>query len=211
MSKIIILSGKKQSGKNMCSNHLLGKLRSSKTTSEKSFAGPLKEFCINVLGLEHKQCYGTDEDKDTLTRWRWADLHPDIQDKYVTESLLNEYMTARQVMQIFGTDIVRNMFNQSTWAFGAIRRAVKDSADIVVFTDGRFPNEIDIGKEHNAIRIRIERTNYKYTDKHTSELALDNYNFKENGCYVVSAPSGQLDSLYKQIDEVMKKEGIYEG
>lgn len=39
-----------------------------------SFADPLKRLCIDVLGLSHEQCYGTDEQKNTLTHLRWEDM-----------------------------------------------------------------------------------------------------------------------------------------
>jgi hypothetical protein len=40
-----------------------------------SFADLLKkDVCIKILGLTHEQCYGTDEDKNTLTNLRWEDV-----------------------------------------------------------------------------------------------------------------------------------------
>lgn len=39
-----------------------------------SFADPLKEMCIKILGLTYEQCYGTDEDKKMLTHLMWENM-----------------------------------------------------------------------------------------------------------------------------------------
>src|SRR5688572_15326111 len=39
-----------------------------------NFADPLKEVCIGLLGLTYEQCYGTDEQKNTLTNLRWENM-----------------------------------------------------------------------------------------------------------------------------------------
>ncbi len=40
-----------------------------------SFADLLKtEVCMKILGLSKAQCFGTDEDKNTLTQLRWEDM-----------------------------------------------------------------------------------------------------------------------------------------
>lgn len=39
-----------------------------------SMAGPLKKVCVEVMGLRPEQVYGTDAEKNSLTRYRWEDL-----------------------------------------------------------------------------------------------------------------------------------------
>ncbi len=40
-----------------------------------SFADALKQdVCMNILGLSHSQCYGTDEQKNTPTHLKWEDM-----------------------------------------------------------------------------------------------------------------------------------------
>src|SRR5688572_6769865 len=47
-----------------------------------SFSDPLKKFCIDVLGLDHIQCYGSDDDKNSLTHIIWDDMFEEIRQKY---------------------------------------------------------------------------------------------------------------------------------
>lgn len=192
---LIILSGKKQSGKNTLSNFITGEylkrtnqIRDFKITPtglleyiEKdktvvlsegafnkqdfngvklySFADPIKEFCMNVLGLSEKQCYGTSEDKDTFTSCTWG------------KNCKN--MTAREVLQIFGTDMVRSIYPDA-WSFATYNLIKDEGQELAIITDGRFPNEIDIGKKYGGKSIRLLR-NICGIDLHPSEIALDDY------------------------------------
>jgi len=94
MTLIIGFSGKKQSGKNTSVRFLMNyadlilpqpqcearidgyKVFPPTHTNVKRFsmAGPLKRFAVEVLGLEPRQVYGTDEDKNSPTRYLWGDL-----------------------------------------------------------------------------------------------------------------------------------------
>ena len=108
-----------------------------------SFADLLKQnICIDVLGLTYEQCYGTDDEKQTMTKIKWEDIPGVITKKpidlawsltsgYTEEKQTAEmiagrlgpyyekigcliyhepgYMTAREVMQVVGTDIFRKM------------------------------------------------------------------------------------------------------
>ena len=61
MKNIIIgLSGKKSSGKTSLCNYFQSFLKTPKIYS---LAEPLKNFCIDVLGLSYEQCYGTEKIK----------------------------------------------------------------------------------------------------------------------------------------------------
>ena len=71
-----------------------------------SFAEPLKtDICINILGLSYEQCYGSDNDKNSITDLQWK----------------NKNLTARDVMQIVGTDILRKM-KPDVWTSALIRK-----------------------------------------------------------------------------------------
>src|SRR4051812_26360203 len=47
----------------------------SKTYSVRiyNFSDPIKRFCIDNLGLDTVQCYGSEKDQDTLTHISWED------------------------------------------------------------------------------------------------------------------------------------------
>lgn len=81
MTVILATSARKQGGKGtLCAflarnaGVLFGRGPAVPTAKVYSMAGPLKRFCHEVLGLTHEQCWGTDADKNSLTRYRWEDL-----------------------------------------------------------------------------------------------------------------------------------------
>lgn len=215
---IIVISGKKQSGKNTLSNFILGtflkrtkqiddfeitdkgllkvfgvavmtrnefgvfieapviisegefnKFKGFKDAKLYSFAYPLKRFCMDVFGLEYDQCYGTDEDKNSITKCTWANVSRDIKKKYGKKT---ERMMAREVMQVFGTDMVRSMYNDA-WPIATYNLIEDEKMKLAIITDARFPNEIDIGKGYGGKSIRLMRC--KHEDYHPSETALDDY------------------------------------
>ena len=62
-------------------------------------ADTLKDLCINILGLEYNQAYGTDKEKNSETHIKWGDL------PHLNGHMKNTRMTAREVLQYVGTDI----------------------------------------------------------------------------------------------------------
>ena len=91
---IIALSGRKNAGKNTLSQIIGAEFYNlhNKSFYECSFADDLKRFCIDTLGLEEKQCYGSDSDKNTLTRYKWENV----------ESFLAWKFGSRQFSDSFG-------------------------------------------------------------------------------------------------------------
>lgn len=148
-----------------------------------AFADPLKEFLINVLGLEHKQLYGTDDDKNSLTHLKWEDMprvysnkkmyklsvesNPDLEDILIYHK--SGRMTAREVMQFFGTEICRKM-SYNLWVDAILRRINKEAPELALISDVRFDNETNgLKKENNALVIGLTRDIYKDDQKHDSE------------------------------------------
>lgn len=137
-----------------------------------SFADPLKkDICINILGLTWDQCYGSDENKNTLTSLKWKDM-PEYN---ITWTRMKDYdpsgyMTARQVMEHIGTRIFRQI-KLDSWVNGTINKIIHDKPKMAIITDCRFPNEIDIIKQHNGKTLRLSRS--KYVSDSESENILD--------------------------------------
>lgn len=147
-----------------------------------SFADPLKrDICINILGLTQNQCYGSDEDKNSLTDIKWD----------------NKVLTARDVMQVVGTDILRKM-KPSVWTDATINKINKDQPELALITDCRFPNEVQCIKENNGVVVRLDRK--VYDSDHISEniLDADTYDWS-NFDYIIN--NNDLD-IYKQSLEV---------
>ena len=60
-----------------------------------NFATPLKGVCMSLFGLTHKQCYGTDQEKNTHTNIMWENLSPEHK---------SGTTTAREFLQFFGSE-----------------------------------------------------------------------------------------------------------
>ncbi len=143
---------------------------------EISFAVPLKELCINLLGLTREQCYGTDEQKNSLTTLRWEDMPGNVTIGEDDEGFAvivpdkTGFMTAREVLQYVGTNIFRKMYSE-VWTRAGIKQFIECGSDMGVFTDIRFPNELDAVYEAGGKIIRLLRR--PHIDLHKSETALD--------------------------------------
>lgn len=154
MTKIIAFAGRKQSGKTTSAEfvaHLFWQQGDSKIYN---FADPLKNLCIDILGLKYSQCYGSDEDKNQLVNCYWD----------------NKQLTAREVLQMVGTDMFRKLQNH-VWSNATIRQILREQPDIGIIADCRFPNEVDAIKRVGGIVIKLTRN--PHNSDHSSEIALD--------------------------------------
>lgn len=133
-----------------------------------SFADPLKrDICINILGLTHQQCYGSDIDKNTLTDLNWEDM-PGYDGDATGK------MTARQVMEYVGTGIFRRM-KRDVWVSATINKIYSDNPKLAIITDCRFPDEVQTIKKNNGKVIRLSRNTH--TSNYESEIVLDKENY----------------------------------
>jgi hypothetical protein len=115
-------------------------------------------------------------------------------------------MTAREVMQVFGTDIMRTYFDFDIWARAPFQKYANSDYDIVIIDDCRFPNEADMALEHDALLIRLKR-NVLGDDVHLSEKALDDYD-ESKYHYVIDNSEYSLEELYKAVDSILWREGL---
>lgn len=112
----------------------------------------------------------------------------------------------RDLLQIIGTDIVRNQINKDFF----INRICEDIMvykyffDVIIISGARFPNELDVPKKvfKNVKVIKVERPNFtnELTDKqkqHITEHALEDYN---NYDYLIIN-----DGNIKDLEEKVKK------
>jgi hypothetical protein len=144
-----------------------------------SFADPLKRLCIDTLGLDPIQCYGTDDDKNSSTHLSWENIFSEVREKYSRPRRgsggykpASGNMTAREVMQVIGTDIFRRLDN-NCWARSLYSIIEQEGYELSLISDARFPNEITLGTENNGKAIRLLRKVNE--DNHDSEIALDNF------------------------------------
>lgn len=157
---IIAFAGRKQSGKSSGAEFLkkeyykIFKHDSEYEYQVYSFADMLKKVCVEILGLDPRQCYGEDEYKNQLVNCRWN----------------GKQLSAREVMQIIGTEWFRTM-QPNVWADATIRKIQKDRPDLSIIDDCRFPNEVEAIKKAGGVVIKLNRN--LYHSEHISEKSLD--------------------------------------
>jgi hypothetical protein len=153
-----------------------------------NFADVLKtDICINMLGLTYDQCYGTDDNKNEMTNIVWND----------------KKLSARDVMQIVGTDIFRKL-DTNVWVRSTINKIIRDKPDLAVITDCRFPNEVDSIKQSGGKVIRLTRNPFQ--SDHLSETILDKDNYDwSNFDYVVDNSDVTLLDQFTQIKKLLEE------
>ena len=135
-----------------------------------SFAGPLKEICTDVLGLSGNQVYGTEDDKNSSTKYMWENMPVNVRDGYGLNK--SGAMTAREVMQVLGTDMFRTYFNNNIWVDCLVDKTDRSKADVVLIDDLRFNSEAITLMQKGAMIMHLQRK-WKEGGSHKSENGLD--------------------------------------
>lgn len=163
------------------------------------FADLLKTLCIDLFGLTYEQCYGTDEQKNETTHLHWLHMPKRIQGRI-------GYMTAREVLQYFGTNIVRKM-NNDAWVNATMKKIASDSSMMSIVCDARFPNEINAIKKAGGYNIYLMRSVGE--DSHESENAITDDD-KKTFDYIIDnrgmTIQEQSIELSKILQEIQQKE-----
>ena len=157
-----------------------------------AFADVLKEFAVDVLGLEHNQVYGTNEEKNSPTHLLWENMPTGNNEGP---------MTGREVLQYFGSDICRKMY-ENIWFDACIRRIRKDNPDLALISDVRFPNEIKGVQKEGGIVFGLPRDIVNGKDTHSSEqvdLSLCDY----------LLPEGDIDTTTKALYKIITENKIH--
>jgi|GEM_PF-2998285 len=180
-----------------------------------SFADTLKDICINILGLNIMQCYGTDEDKNSLTNIEWSSISEEIIQSYYGVDKNSKpirptgCLTSRQVMEILGTSILRKM-DENCWSRGLYNKIQSDNIDFAIICDGRFPNEISMGSERGVYPFRLLRNIFNSQTK--SECALDNFPLGEYYSIIdnkdISIEQTQL-IIKSKLDTLFQQHGLF--
>jgi len=110
-----------------------------------SFAKPVKEIFCNTFGV----------DLNFIETWKVRDDPPPGFDK-----------TIRQSLQFIG-DGFRSI-NPNVW----VNYAFANNSKEVVYTDGRYINELSAVKENNGYNLLIYRPNYENIDSNESEAQI---------------------------------------
>ena len=139
------------------------------------FGDILKEVTMILFGLEREKLWGTDNNKNELTHIKWVDIYklcPEIESKRLEEGKSGIYLTYREMLEVFGTDICRIIYNEC-WVQALFRNVIMQGYPFIVIADCRFPHEIEYAKSLGAKVVRLTRN--PKGGSHFAETALDDY------------------------------------
>jgi hypothetical protein len=162
---------------------------------------------VGLFGLTREQCYGTDEEKNSLTDILWDDM-PIV----LTEGKFQTFdgskpnsgpMTAREFMQTFGTNICRKIKND-IWVSLCINQIKDQNPNLALIGDCRFKNEIDIVHEAGGKVIYFTR-NSETSDGHDSEKASK---YKEHYDCIIDNTNIGVEEQNKLVLEQIQAWGI---
>jgi len=133
---------------------------------------------------------------------------------------INKNSTLREVLQIVGTDLLRDDFNSNIHVAMTMGNLKNDN---IIFTDMRFPNELKAIKDRGGITIRVNRP-YEIVDNtikdgrftaipltdaqmfsetHPSETSLDSAEFD----YTIWNNEG-IPELINEVRLILQKENL---
>ena len=186
LPKIIGITGRKYHGKDTLGKHLI-----SLGYIQMEFAKPLKQALQSMFEFDDDQLYG--DNKETIDPFWKA--------------------SPRAFMQFFGTDLMRNKLSElipwigkDVWVQIIKRKIMKiwetNPNQKIVFTDIRFPNELDLIKQLGGKTIRVKRDIEKsigdFVAIHESEIHIDefivDFDFDNNST---------IPDLYAQFDKIV--------
>jgi len=211
--KLILLSGKINSGKNQLAEYLKSKFEENGySVNLDLFAKDLKDYSsedFKSLGKVLQQKITNLKSMVSL----FYDAKLNVSKGVMLNRIMDELDSltfvddnfyedktdiTRILLQLYGTDIARKRFDDKFWITKASERMNNTEDDIIIVTDVRFPNEIDdmytLVDTREVIPIRINRdiTTEQLITSHESEKALDDY---EQWFYIVDN-NGTLQDLY---------------
>lgn len=183
---IILVAGKKQSGKNTVADYISTKY----DYTQMSFAEELKYISSEILSS-----LGVSDFKGVSSF-----EYEDVKRKVIPYIHNKKQRTYRELLQHVGSDWFKNFFNDSLWAEILVGQIYQIVNRDVVISDWRFPDEYQTVYEafkdtRDIITIKIQRDSCDTTDTHISEKALDDFKFD----YVLTN-NGTKEELYDKID-----------
>ncbi|MCI4436696.1 MAG: hypothetical protein JHC33_07820 [Ignisphaera sp.] len=189
--KIILLSGKKRSGKSTAAG-LLKTMDNS--VKEVAFAAPLKQILADTFNVPSQE----------LDKWKNNDRYciHDISPEDDVKDMVYEVQSYRAIMQNFG-DSVKRFFGKDVWSHKAYELIQEyfQFVDTVVVSDWRYINEYTyLAKMFKNVKIVTVRINTidMPEDIHSSETELDDYAFD-----IIIDNIGTLEDFKQNLKELL--------
>ena len=112
-----------------------------------SFANTLKDAVANVFGWDRTLLEGRTAE---ARAWR------EEVDTWWAERLNMSNLTPRWILQYWGTEVCRHGFHDDIW-IASVENKMRKTADNIVISDVRFPNEIRAIHNAGGIVVRVQR------------------------------------------------------
>lgn len=116
------------------------------------------------------------EDKEKLKERMDYALTQEFRSFYMDRELFLGHITIGLLLQMIGTDVIRNYIYNDFWVKLVENKIEKSNASLILITDVRFPNERNLILKNNYLLIRIEKEMLATSSRrvnHISETALD--------------------------------------
>lgn len=161
---IYLFTGKAQSGKNYIARELNKALTSEhKTVLELSFAYKLKSFISTLFNMPIEE----------VDKWKLNE-----------QPFTANGTTMREILQRFGTDIIRKHVDKDYWIKFVATRIVNTDYNYYLITDYRFPNELDVVDyiklydlynltDYNVKVVKVINNSTIKSSRHESEMLTD--------------------------------------
>jgi hypothetical protein len=167
MTQIIAIGHRKGTGKDTFGSMLEHELVTAygARVERTSFARALKDIVSILFEPPASSLFGRSELRD-------AYLPPSVR-SHAEGVLGRPVSTTRELLQIFGTDIMRkNMPN--IWVDAVLKKRRRPAPDFLIVTDTRFKNETLATLEQGGITVKVDRAGVP-SDTHDSEHDLDDW------------------------------------
>lgn len=221
---ILAIGGKLESGKDTVADYLVEKFKFVKL----AFADNLKEMVMHIFGLEEADCYTTEgklkkfDEPIVLDRIgnkyiikeviRWLS---DVNNWKVTEENVAKLIklfedvegrklyTTREVLQFFGTEVLRDCIDSDIHAKIVLKEIARDEIEKAVIADARFENERKMvtAKGGKTVLIDCVQTREQKSE-HRSETGIgtkEDYDY-----YIVNDKEDGLDNLFMTVNQLME-------
>lgn len=181
---LILLAGRKGVGKSTAADFLTERLfERTNRAVRKSFARKLKEIAA-LIGIPIQYSTGSFEDKSRPTQFKWEEMSQHLKSRYPDKSGV---MSVRDVLQVFGSDVIRDCFCEEVWVKSLMAEMQGEISHYktspgwefltnlyYIVDDCRMKNEvINFDGFDRTIKIKIVRPSMGSADTHKSETELE--------------------------------------